>query len=105
MLFLRRRVGQQAGLDHLQVVVTGKVEGEILGHYLVFTQLAVDDHTFDAVDGGGHTPGRITQVAARMRATRAKRTQHTRQTLRPVAGTEGSAVTGDALDEDFFGGG
>lgn len=43
-------------------------------------------------------------MAARAGTTWTELAHDTRQTLGPVAGTKRSAILGDALDEDFFGG-
>ena len=68
-------------------------------------QRTVDDDAFDAVDDPGHAPGRVADVAALLRPARPEAAHHTRQTLGPVAGPEGLAGQGDALDENFLGGG
>ncbi len=68
-------------------------------------QVSVDHHTFHAVEGGGTAPGRLAQVAARPRATGAEVAHDARQALGPIAGPKGFPIVGNALDEDFFGGG
>ena len=99
----RGRVGQQAGFSDLQVVVFGEIEHKLPGHGLVRFELAVDHHAFDAAHGGRNAPGGVAQVAAGAAATGTELAHHTRQPLGPIAGSEGSAIVGDALDKDFFG--
>jgi len=92
-------------LCHPQVIVPREVDDEIPGHGIVIAQVAVDDDGLHAVDQARNAPGRITQVAAQRRAAGAEGTHHAREALGPVARPEGSAIPGDALDEDFFGAG
>jgi hypothetical protein len=61
-------------------------------------------HAFHVAHGGGNAPGRIAQVAAWDSAAGAKLAHHPRQTLSPIAGSEGLSVMGNALDKDFFNG-
>ena len=67
-------------------------------------QILMNHHAFDIAHGGGNAPGGIGQMAARAHAARAELAHDPCQPLRPVAGAEGSAILGDPLDEDFFGG-
>lgn len=98
-----RGVGDQAGFGYLQAVVAGEIDGEVPGHYVVVAQFVVQDHALDAVDGGGHAPGGVAEVAAGLGTTGAKLAQHAGQTLGPVTGAEGFSVARDTLDKDFFG--
>ena len=100
----RKHFGEQTSFNQLQIVVPRKIKSEIPGHGLKLTQLRVNDHTLHAIHDSGHAPGRVGEVATRLRATRTELTHYAAEPVGPVAGPEGFAVTGYALDKDFFGG-
>ena len=49
-------IRNQASLSRLQIIIFGKVDGEVPCHRLGISQLGVDHHTFHTVDDGGHAP-------------------------------------------------
>jgi len=80
-----RRFGLRPAGQDLQIVIFGEIHAEVPGHNFIVAQVGVEYYAAHTVQRGGHTPGRIAQMAARLRTARAKLAHHTRQALRPVA--------------------
>lgn len=87
----------------LQIVVAGKIEAEVPGHDIVLTQVRMDDDALGIANAGRDTPGRIAQMAARLRAARPELAHDAGQPLGPVTGAECPALVRQAQDINFFG--
>ena len=87
----------------LQIVVAGKIKAKVPGHDIVLTQVRVDDDALGIANAGWDTPGRIAQMAARLRAARPELAHHASQALGPIAGAECAALVREAQDVNFFG--
>ena len=90
--------------QHLQVVVAGKIDAEIPCQDFAVTQVAVHHHACGAFAHAWHTPGRITQMAARTGPAGPELAHHARESLRPVGGAKSLSFPGYAQDHEFFGG-
>ena len=77
-------------------------ETKLIGQRFQRAQLAVDDHGLDAIDHGrGDIRGKLqVRIAAAAGAFRLETGHHAAQALSPVAGTELTAITGLANDEE-----
>ena len=87
----------------LQVVVACKIEAKVPGHDIVLAQITMDDDALGIADAGRYAPGRIAQMAARLRAAGPELAHHTCQPLGPVTGAKCPALTRQAQDINFFG--
>ena len=87
----------------LQIVVAGETKAKVPGHDLMLAQIGVDDDAFGIPDAGRYAPGRIAQMAARLRAAGPELAHHTCQALGPVAGAKCPALARQAQDVNFFG--
>ena len=87
----------------LQVVVACKIEAKVPGHDIVLAQITMDDDAFGIADAGRYAPGRIAQMAARLRAAGPELAHHTCSPLGPVARAKSPALARQAQDVNFFG--
>ena len=103
MLF-SQSFGFGPGFKKLEFVVLRKIHAEFPGHGFGRAKVRMHHHTFHPTNRRRQTPWRIAEVAPGPDTARPELTHHTCQPFRPIAGPEGLAVPGTALDENFFGG-